>query len=182
MNRASLIVRHRKRNRSCFWYATLPPSTTSPTETTQSYLGVPIMVNNKVIGTVAIQSYKQHAYNENSLRLLQTLASNMGVAIQNARLFEAEQERVAELQIINSIQQGLAAELDFQAIVDLVGDKLREVFNTPDLGINWYDEKTNFDSLSLFLRTWGTHSHSVNAASFRRLVRDNEQKPQAGYS
>ena len=32
-------------------------------------------------------------------------------------------------QIINSIQQGLAAELDFQAIVDLVGDKLREVLN-----------------------------------------------------
>ncbi len=54
----------------------------------------------------------------------------MGVAIQNARLFEAEQQRVAELAIINSIQQGLAAELDFQAIVDLVGDKLREVFNT----------------------------------------------------
>ena len=52
-------------------------------------------------------------------------------------------QRNAELAIINSIQQGLAAELDFQAIVDLVGDKLREVFNTPDLGINWYDEKAN---------------------------------------
>ncbi len=59
------------------------------------------------------------------------------------RLFKAEQERVAELQIINSIQQGLAAELDFQAIVDLVGDKLRQVFDTPDLGINWYDENSN---------------------------------------
>src|SRR6185503_4757333 len=59
------------------------------------------------------------------------------------RLFKAEQERVAELQIINSIQQGLAAELDFQAIVDLVGDKLRQVFNTPNLVINWYEDKTN---------------------------------------
>src|SRR5207237_4289076 len=52
-------------------------------------------------------------------------------------------QRNAELAIINSIQQGLAAELNFQAIVDLVGDKLREVFNTPDLGIRWYDEKAN---------------------------------------
>ncbi|MBL8097592.1 MAG: GAF domain-containing protein, partial [Anaerolineales bacterium] len=119
------------------------PSILNPTEDTQSYLGVPIIVNDKVIGAVSIQSYKRHAYNENSLRLLQTLSANMGVAIQNARLFEAEQERVAELQIINSIQQGLAAELDFQAIVDLVGDKLREVFNTPDLAINWYNEKDN---------------------------------------
>jgi GAF domain-containing protein/DNA-binding response OmpR family regulator/anti-sigma regulatory factor (Ser/Thr protein kinase) len=75
---------------------------------------------------------------------------SMDLALENARLFDetqrlfkAEQERVAELQIINSIQQGLAAELDFQSIIDLVGDKLREVFKTPDLAINWYDEKTN---------------------------------------
>jgi GAF domain-containing protein len=89
-------------------------------------------------------------YSEADVRLLSTLAASLGVALENARLFAetrrlftAEQERVAELQIINSIQQGLAAELDFQAIVDLVGDKLRQVFNTPDLGIDWYDEKTN---------------------------------------
>jgi len=110
-------------------------------ENIQSYMGVPIFAGNQVIGTVSVQSYKQYAYNENHVRLLQTLSANMGVAIQNARLFEAEQERVAELQIINSIQQGLAAELDFQAIVDLVGDKLREVLNTGDLDIRWYDEK-----------------------------------------
>src|SRR5262245_57087637 len=63
-----------------------------------------------------------------------------------SKLKHLEQElaqREAELQIINSIQQGLAAELDFQAIVDLVGDKLSEVLNTGDLGIQWYDEKTN---------------------------------------
>jgi GAF domain-containing protein len=66
----------------------------------------------------------------------------MGVAIENARLFKAEQERVAELQIINSIQQGLAAELDFQAIVNLVGGKLREVLKTGDIDLRWYEEKT----------------------------------------
>ena len=29
----------------------------------------------------------------------------------------------------------MAAELDFQAIIDLVGDKLREVFQTGEIGI-----------------------------------------------
>jgi len=109
----------------------------------ESIMMVPIVVGIKVIGVVAVTNYKQHFFNEDNLRLLQTLSSNMGVAIENARLFEAEQQRVAELQIINSIQQGLASRLDFQAIVDLVGDKLREVFKTPDLAINWYDEQTN---------------------------------------
>ena len=119
------------------------PTQNAPVEEMQSYMGVPIVTGDQAIGTVAVHSYRQHAYNDSHVHLLQTLASSMGVAIQNARLFEAEQERVAELQIINSIQQGLAAELDFQAIVDLVGDKLREVFKTPDLSINWYDEKSN---------------------------------------
>jgi len=77
---------------------TAPKLASTPTEETQSYMGVPIIAGDKVIGTVSVQSYKQHAYNENHVRLMQTLSANMGVAIQNARLFEAEQERVAELQ------------------------------------------------------------------------------------
>ena len=112
-------------------------------ELNESFLGLPILLGNKVTGVVSVQSYKQNAFGENDVRLLTTLANSMSIALQNAQSFKAEQERVAELQIINSIQQGLAAELDFQAIVDLVGDKLREVFNTPDLVINWYDEKAN---------------------------------------
>ncbi len=115
----------------------------------ETFMGVPILTDEKVIGAVSVQSYRQHAFSQGDLRLLQTLTNSMSVALENARLidetqrlFKAEQERVAELEIINSIQQGLASQLDFQAIVDLVGDKLREVFSTQDLAISWYEQKT----------------------------------------
>ena len=49
----------------------------------------------------------------------------------------------AEVAIVNSIQQGMAEALDFKSIIDLVGDKLREVFHTGDIGIRWYDPSTN---------------------------------------
>ena len=93
--------------------------------------------------------------------LLGMLANQAAVALDNAQWAQALEQKVeqrtselqssnasleqrnAELAIINSIQHGLAAELDFETIVDLVGDKLREVFATPDLGIDWYDEKAN---------------------------------------
>ena len=52
-------------------------------------------------------------------------------------------QRNAELAVINSIQHGLATRLDFQGIIDLVGDKLREVLRTENIGIRWRDPKTN---------------------------------------
>ncbi len=121
------------------------------TDLSKSIISVPIITADRLIGSLQIENYeRENAYGESELRLLTTIAASLGTALENARLFDetqrlfkAEQERVAELQIINSIQQGLAAELDFQSIVDLVGDKLREVFHTPDLMITWYDEKAN---------------------------------------
>ena len=50
--------------------------------------------------------------------------------------------RAAQLAVIDSIQQGLVAQLDLQAVVELVGDRLREVFATDDLAIAWMDEQT----------------------------------------
>jgi signal transduction histidine kinase/DNA-binding response OmpR family regulator/tetratricopeptide (TPR) repeat protein len=100
-------------------------------------------------------------FGQEDLDLLGVLANQSAVAVQNAdwsaTLEHRVVERTAELQatnenleqrnaqlaVINSIQQGLAAELDFQAIVDLVGDRLREVFAAPDLCICWCDEATD---------------------------------------
>ncbi len=103
---------------------------------TESWLGVPIIVGDKVLGAVSVQSYKQYAYKEDSVRLLQTLSANMGVAIENARLFEETtrllketEERNAELAVINSVQLALAAQLDMQGIYDAVGDKIRDIFD-----------------------------------------------------
>src|SRR5205807_3511524 len=91
-----------------------------------------------------------HAFGDSDVRLLQTVANSMSVALENARLFDETQrllketeQRAAELAVINRIQEGMAAELDFQEIIDLVGDKLREVFNTGDIGIRWYDPESN---------------------------------------
>src|SRR5512144_2317081 len=40
----------------------------------------------------------------------------------------AAEQRSVELAMINSIQQGLASQMDMQAIYELVGDKIREIF------------------------------------------------------
>lgn len=44
-----------------------------------------------------------------------------------------------ELAIITSVQQGLASKLDMQAIYDLVGDKMQEIFDAQSLLIVMFD-------------------------------------------
>src|SRR5947209_4513017 len=82
----------------------------------------------------------------------------MGVALENARLFDETQrlfkqseQRAAELAIINSVQQVLAAELDFQAIIDLVGDKVAEIFGSKDMSISLYDRESNVITTRYYL-------------------------------
>ncbi len=114
-----------------------------------SWLGGPIMIGDLVAGIVILESIDEHAFDEADERLLATLTSSMGVALDNARLFEETKrllkesdERAAELAIINSIQQALAAELDMQAMYDLVGDKLQEIFDAQVVDIALYDFDT----------------------------------------
>jgi PAS domain S-box-containing protein len=108
----------------------------------QSWLGVPIMANDQVLGLIALADGRPHVFNQNHIRLLQTLSSNLGAAIENARLFQAEQERMEELAIINSVQEALASKLDMRAIYELVGEKIRETFNAQVVSIVTYDRNT----------------------------------------
>ena len=80
------------------------------------------------------------------IRLLTTLASSLSVALENARLFDetrrllAETDRrAAELAIINSVQRGLAAKLDIQAMYELVGERASDVFDAQVVDIAIFD-------------------------------------------
>ena len=105
------------------------------TDSAKAMASVPILGGDRVLGAILLENHeRENAFGDAEVRLLSTVAASMGVALENARLFDETQrllketeQRAAELAVINSIQEGVAAELDFQAIVDLVGDKLREV-------------------------------------------------------
>ena len=52
-------------------------------------------------------------------------------------------QRNAELALINSVQEALAGELEMQAIYDVVGDKIDEIFDAQGVAIAIIDEATN---------------------------------------
>jgi putative nucleotidyltransferase with HDIG domain len=73
----------------------------------KSFLGVPLKVGEKTIGVFELASLDPDAFGEEEKRMLQTLASQAAIAIENARLFEKTQRTYYET--IKSLAQALEA-------------------------------------------------------------------------
>ena len=112
-------------------------------EKTKSVVMVPMIAGGEINGVISLQNLDQeNAFPESDVKLLNTLANSMSVALENARLFDETtrllketEQRTAELAVINSVQGGLAKELEIKGIYDLVGDRIRELFNAQVVGI-----------------------------------------------
>ncbi|MEO8344544.1 MAG: GAF domain-containing protein, partial [Betaproteobacteria bacterium] len=117
----------------------------------QSSAYVPIISNDRVVGILGSANHeRENAYGPSEIRLLTTIASSLGNALENARLFAEtqrlfteSQQRAAELAIVNSVQRALAGELNMQGVYEAVGDKIREVFRGSFLSIRVYDARTD---------------------------------------
>ena len=131
--------------------ARLGQPTLPGTITPKSWLGVPMLVGDQVTGILSLQNVEEeNAFDESDVRLLQTFAASMSVALENAHLFDETQrllkeseQRARELQIVNNVLEGLARELDIASIYELVGDKIRETYREADLTIAVYDSETD---------------------------------------
>jgi GAF domain-containing protein len=65
---------------------------------TRSELTLPLRVSEKIIGALDVQSKEPAAFDNEDVIILQTMADQLAVAIENARLFEIERRRSAELE------------------------------------------------------------------------------------
>jgi serine phosphatase RsbU (regulator of sigma subunit) len=146
--------------------ARLGQPTLPGTITPKSWLGVPMIVGDHVTGILSLQHVEEeNAFDEADVRFLQTLAASMSVALENANLFDETEsllketeQRAAELQIINSVQAGLAQKLDMASIYELVGEKLQEIFPQADIAIGIYDPETTQFSAPFLIENGKRHT------------------------
>lgn len=90
----------------------------------RSYVGAPIIIQDEVVGFLNVSHRQPNIYNEQHGRLLEILAAQAGIALNNARLYDtvlrhsAELEaRLRELLLVYETGQNLQATLDEEKIV-----------------------------------------------------------------
>jgi PAS domain S-box-containing protein len=90
-------------------------------EPAKSFVGVPLLLGNKVLGAVAIQDYRiLNKYDEHDLRLLTSFASQAAIAIENARLFEEAQRRAQETSALAEVGREISSSLELGTVLEKI--------------------------------------------------------------
>ncbi|MDQ3127934.1 MAG: GAF domain-containing protein, partial [Chloroflexota bacterium] len=112
-------------NRAADWQAL---GTRGVGTTSKSYLGVPILVGDRAIGAISVQSTQREGrFGDSDVRLLSTIAANVGVAIQNARLYREAHRRGDEMAALAVVGQEISVTLDAEAVLRKIGERVQSL-------------------------------------------------------
>ena len=67
---------------------------------TRSEMGLPLKIHGKVIGVLDVQDVREAAFSEDDIAVLQTLADQLAIAIDNARLLQRNEAQIRELEML----------------------------------------------------------------------------------
>src|SRR6266852_3462483 len=114
-----------------------------PQRPARSFCAVPIFLGGKPVGMMAALSTEQESqFLPRDLEVMQTVAGQLGVAVENARLFTEEQRRARHLAFLNSISKmAISSEDAEQMMADIVRE-IQKNFRYDHIGIGIMDYAT----------------------------------------
>ncbi len=111
------------------------------TRETRSELAVPIRLRDIIIGVLDVESDRKDAFSEIDIATLQTVADQLAIAIQNARLYERIRRRERYLEAVTRVGLRASPERDPARYMQLVADSLLAEFNYSRVLIMLGDDK-----------------------------------------
>ncbi len=102
---------------------------------TQSELAVPLVLGGQVLGVLDIQSDLSNRYTVDDVFLLQTIADQLAVAIENARLFEERDRRMAELAVFNQIGAVISGSHDLEVMLPNILQRVNALFQVEGVSL-----------------------------------------------
>src|ERR1700692_2017508 len=135
------------------------------------FLGVSLRVGTRIIGMIGV-AHKVDGYGEDDERILETLANQVAVAIDNARLYQQQRDMITSLRelqqrLSDAERIGLLAR-ERQRIAGRLHDEIEQRIFTIGLGINSLLETTSEADLTTVQRLQSIRQLAVDTADATR--------------
>ncbi|MGQ9681068.1 MAG: SpoIIE family protein phosphatase [Anaerolineae bacterium] len=96
-------------------------------ENTRSEAVVPLKIDERLVGVLDVQSDRPDAFSPDDIFVLQTLADQVAIAVEDARLYRAEKARRQLADTLRETAVALTSSLEIRALLELVLTHLQRV-------------------------------------------------------
>jgi len=104
-------------------------------------LAEPLLYRDRFLGVITIQtSVSGQRFSEQDQQTVALFAAQAAIAIENARLFQAEQDRRRQVEAVRAIAEEITRELDLTALLDLISRRAAELVRATSGGVILWDE------------------------------------------
>lgn len=133
------------RRREALWIpdiqarADVHPKVDGPDHGFRSYVGLPLQVGQQLIGTMELVSDQVNDFPAGARSMLEALCNQAAVAIQNARLYEDRQRRLAEMVGLQQISEAITSVRDVNQVYSILTERIALSMGVELCGILLYD-------------------------------------------
>jgi phosphoserine phosphatase RsbU/P len=110
-------------------------------DSVRSELAVPLMLRNRCVGVLDIQSRHPDYFTREQQKILTLLASRLAIAVENARLFEKVRAQADTLLLLNEVSRETGSILDVEELLRRAAEQTKRVIDYQILSIMLYDEE-----------------------------------------
>src|SRR5437667_899294 len=130
-------------------------------KSTRSELAVPLVSQNRVVGVLDIQSPEPGYFREDQGRLLSLLASQIAIAIENARVYESERRNRELLALLYDISLDMGSTLQVDELVHKIAAAVKQKIDYHTFSIFLVDEKQGLLRPTFVIRSNERENHKL---------------------
>jgi PAS domain S-box-containing protein len=98
---------------------------------TRSEIALPLINWGRTIGALTIQSDRPRAFTQDDAAVLQTMADQVAIAINNALLFAGEKRNTALMTALRDIGLDFSAQLELSALLEIIVKRAAQLLDSP---------------------------------------------------
>jgi signal transduction histidine kinase len=109
----------------------------------RAWLGVPLLARDRLIGVMSVSTYREgYSYSDEHVDVLQTIAAQAAVALDNARLYQQSARQTRQLATLNQIGRTLTSSLDPERVPALIIEQVTDLLNVEEGSLLLADQAT----------------------------------------
>jgi PAS domain S-box-containing protein len=97
-------------------------------EEVQAMVMAPMHARGRVVGILSVMSHKPYEFDKDEVKILQAIADQVGLALDNARLYESVREQQSRLQAILQSTADAIIATDNQGKINLINEAAKSLF------------------------------------------------------